>query len=686
MTQQKTVPRPALTGRVPQTGRKSTFRPEIQGLRSLAVLMVMTYHIWFGRVSGGVDVFLLVSALLMTLQFVGRYEQGRPAGLIKHWLHLFRRLLPAAVIVIVAVIVASVLFLPRTRWLEVIHQGWASLFYAENWLLQSQATDYYASNRGLASPFQHFWSLSIQGQVFILWPLLFAAAAVAARRFRLSYRALLCCVFGLVFVISLTYSIASTAANQSEAYFDTPARLWEFALGTLVALALPSLRLPRSWRVVLGWLGIVAMLSCGILLNVQASFPGFVALWPTLAAACVIAAGQTGSKLGVDRILSSGPLVRLGDMSYALYLWHWPVLVISLAATGRDRAGPITGAVIVAVSMMLAYLTTRFIEKPWRGWQWPEVRRWRALTAIVAALAVAAVPLAGFQTNLHFENQAELAKAARNNPGAQALLPDFVNHADADAGLLPAPERLGLDWASLPQPCSGDLKPQDPLLQGVCGQNGQTEDGAKTVLVLGDSHAEQWLPSITPVSDAKGWRLYAMLKGGCKPSTTDQHESADCDHFNAAATAEVKRNPPDAIVVVGTAASPSSPRETLIPGLESSLKTWTDQGIGVVLLRDNPRFGFNMADCVVTKGANAQECRPARDGLFAAASPFESLDGTMPGVVSLDMTDLICNATECPGVVGNTFVYLDDNHLSRTYAASMAAEFRERLLSATGWN
>lgn len=684
MTQQKSLPRPAAAGGAARAGRKTTFRPEIQGLRSLAVLMVMTYHIWLDRVSGGVDVFLLVSAFLMTLQFVGRYEQGRPSGLLKHWLHLFRRLLPAAVVVVVAVIAASVLFLPRTRWLEVIHQGWASLFYAENWLLQSQATDYYASNRGLASPFQHFWSLSIQGQVFILWPLIFAGAALLARRFGLRYRALLCYVFALVFISSLIYSIVVTAANQTEAYFDMPARLWEFALGTLVALALPSLRLPRYWRVALGWLGVVAMLSCGILLNVQASFPGSIALWPTLAAACVIVAGQTGSKLGVDRFLSSGPLVRLGDMSYALYLWHWPLLVIALDVTDKDRAGPITGAVIVAVSMMLAYLTTRFIEKPWRGWLWPELRRRRAFTAIVAALAVATVPLAGLQITLYFQNQAELAKAVRNNPGAKALLPDFVNQADADAVLLPAPERLGLDWASLPQSCSGKLQPQDPLLQSDCNQNGQTDAGAKTVLVLGDSHAEQWLPSITPVSDTKGWRLYAMLKGGCKPSTSDQHESADCDHFNAAVTAEVKRNPPDAIIVVGTAASPSSPRETLIPGLESSLKTWTDQGIGVVLLRDNPRFGFNIANCVATKGANAQECRPARDSLFAATSPLDSLQA--PGVAAVDMTDLICTATECPGVVGNTFVYMDDNHLSRTYSASMAPMFQERLLSATGWD
>ncbi|MFM9429177.1 peptidoglycan/LPS O-acetylase OafA/YrhL [Arthrobacter sp. MP_2.3] len=686
MTEQTRLLTPVPLASPSRPGRAPGFKPEIQGLRSLAVLMVMTYHIWFGRVSGGVDVFLLVSAFLMTLQFVGRYYDGRPTALLKHWLHLFRRLIPAAAVVVAAVVAASVLFLPRTRWLDVIGQGWASLFYSENWLLQAQATDYNASNHGLASPFQHFWSLSIQGQVFILWPLIFVGAALTARHFRLKYRALLCYIFALVFVVSLTRSMAFTAANQTEAYFDTPARLWEFALGSLVALALPSFRIPRSWRVWLGWLGLVAMLSCGFVLDVQASFPGSIALWPTLAAACVIVAGQTGSKFGADRFLSTGPLVRLGDMSYALYLWHWPVLVISLAWTGRDSAGPLTGAVVIAVSLALAYLTTRFIEKPWRQWRWPELKRRRAVIAITAALTVAAVPLAGLQINLYFENQAVLAKAAQNNPGAPALLPGFVNQAEADAVLLPAPENLGKDWASLPHPCKGTLEPQDSGLRDECFENGQTDPGARTVLVLGDSHAEQWLPAMTPVSTEKGWRLYAMLMGGCKPSTTNQHQNAECESFNTKVTAEVERNPPDAIVVVGTAAAPSSPGERLIPGLKSSLEAWKKLGIDVVLVRDNPRFGFNMADCVVTKGVDARECRPSRESLFAEASPFEMLGEAAPGVATIDMTDLICEPTDCPGAVGNMFVYLDDNHMSRTYTATMAPMFRERLLAGTEWD
>ena len=307
--------------------RKPTFRPEVQGLRALAVLMVVTYHVWLGRVSGGVDIFLLVSAFLLTLSFVRKAESGKPFGLLAHWLHLFKRLLPAAVVVILGVLAGTWLILPQGRWPQVLDEAWASLLYSQNWLLADLSVDYYAQDHAGASPLQHFWSLSIQGQVFILWPLVFSATAVVLAGLRrvprlhwLTYRGLLALVFGTVFAVSLAYSIDQTATNQAYAYFDTRARLWEFALGSLLALALPYLKPGRVLRVALGWVGLAAMVSCGLVLTVDRSFPGYVALWPTLAAAAIIVAGQSGSRYGVDRLLSSRPAVALGDNSYALYL------------------------------------------------------------------------------------------------------------------------------------------------------------------------------------------------------------------------------------------------------------------------------------------------------------------------------------------------------------------------------
>ncbi|GAP55485.1 putative peptidoglycan O-acetyltransferase YrhL, partial [Arthrobacter sp. Hiyo6] len=365
----------------PEESAGTGYRPEVQGLRALAVLMVVTYHVWLGRVSGGVDIFLLISAFLLTLSFMRKVESGKPLRLISHWLHLFKRLLPAAVVVILGVLVGTWAILPQSRWPDVLEQAWASLLYRQNWLLADSAVDYYAQDHSGASPLQHFWSLSIQGQVFILWPLVFAGAALlrkAVRRWTsISYRQLATLAFGAIFVASFIYSVDRTATNQAYAYFDTRARLWEFALGSLLALALPYLKPGKILRVVLGWAGVAAMISCGLLLTVDRSFPGFVALWPTLAAAAIIVAGQSGSRFGADRLLTWKPLVALGDNSYALYLWHWPLLVLALAGAGIAAPSLGQGLGIVAISVVLAVLTTRYVEKPLREWHWPQRGVWR---------------------------------------------------------------------------------------------------------------------------------------------------------------------------------------------------------------------------------------------------------------------------------------------------------------------
>ncbi|WP_144671171.1 acyltransferase family protein [Arthrobacter sp. U41] len=681
-----TLVSPRETGARHRSRRATKFRPEIQGLRSLAVLMVVTYHIWFGRVSGGVDVFLLISAFLMTLQFMGRYESGSQMALIKHWLHLFRRLLPAAALVILSALAASYLLLPRTSFPDVVSQSWASLFYVENRVLQADAVDYYAADHATASPLQHFWSLSIQGQVFILWPLIFAGAAFLARRYRLRYRALLSYIFAGIFLASLAFSVFFTATSQTQAYFDTGSRLWEFALGTLLALFLPGLAfLSRPVRVFLGWAGVLAMLSCGFILDVEGAFPGFAALWPTLAAGCVILAGQTQSRWGVDRLLSAGPLVKLGDNSYALYLWHWPVLVLALAWSGKEQAGWLSGSVIIAVSLGLAFLTTRFVERPWRSWAWPEARRRRAALAVALCIAVVAAPLTAIQLRQHSQAQAVLAQAERNNPGALALLPGFVSRADSDTALLPIPALLPNDWATLGGPCSDDLEPVNVTLRRSCGQNEAPADAAKTVLVLGDSHAQQWLAAVDAVGKQNGWRVYSLLKGGCRFSVQAESTGSDCQRFNAAVRDEVTANPPDAIITVGTVAAPSSPAERLTPGLEATAAYWNERAVDVVAIRDNPRFNFNIAECVVDKGPGSPDCLRAQRDLLAAKSPLAALEGRVQGLAAVDMTDLICDGKTCPGVVGNTYVYKDNNHLSRSYVASMSSIFGQRLFESTGW-
>jgi len=671
--------------------RAASFRPEVQGLRALAVLMVVAYHVWLGRVSGGVDIFLLISAFLLTLSFVRKAETGRPFGLLGHWLHLFKRLLPAAVVVILGVLAGTWLILPQGRWPQILDQAWASLLYRQNWLLADTAVDYYAQDHAGASPLQHFWSLSIQGQVFILWPLIFAAAAgilAALRRLPacagMTYRGLLGIGFGAVFAVSLAYSVEQTAGNQAYAYFDTRARLWEFALGSLLALALPYLKPGKALRVVLGWAGLVGMVSCGLLLTVDRSFPGFVALWPTLSAAAIIVAGQTGSRYGVDRVLSSKPAVALGDNSYALYLWHWPVLVLALAATGVEAPNLIQGLGIVGASVLLAILTTRFVEKPLRDWHWPKRRAWRTAVVIAACGAILAGPVSVWQTFLTAEETATAAQPRELTPGAAALTPGIEANPAPAARIIPGPSALDNDWAGIQTPCVGSNATDDPILEG-CRQEIPEGGGTKRIVVLGDSHSQQYLGALAPIAAAKGWELVTLLMPACRFGAESDTRTAECNAYNRASTDYVLEHRPDAVFTVASLTHEEAPFETEVPGYLDGIRPIADAGIEILGIRDNPRFTFNMPECVQRNGADAPECNPPLAESLVEPSPLENYRGKVDGLHLMDMSDFICARGVCPAVVGNVYVYKDDNHLSRTYAESMIPMFEQRLLAATGW-
>lgn len=644
--------------------------------------MVVTYHVWFGRVSGGVDVFLLISAFLMTLQFTGRHERREPFALLKHWLHLFRRLFPAAVTVIVATLAASYLVLPRTRWLDIIEQGWASLFYSKNRLLQKQGVDYYANDHSLASPLQHFWSLSIQGQVFILWPLIFVLAAWAAHRFRLSFRRLLFYVFFAVFLGSLAYSIHLTATNQVQAYFDTGARLWEFALGTLVALLLPSLRLPRLTRIVVGWVGLIAMLACGILLDVQAAFPGIAALWPTLAAALIIAAGQTQSVAGVDRFLSSKPLVKLGEMSYALYLWHWPVLVIALAWSGKEHAGWLSGTVIILVSLILAHFTTRFIETPWREWKWPEVKRRRAVLAVMLVVSVAAVPLALWRYQIMQSSSiSSIGLDDPRYPGARAASENYRLTPDPRARPVPKLEVIAGEWPDFPEPCRGGGENVNVCTNGITA-------GTKHIVILGSSHAHVLNTPILMMAEKYNWGVTSLTKGFC-PLTTETGPAItdECRGFNEENIQRVLDTKPDLVVTISTRTNADpTVAETLDDAWVNEVRKLNEAGIPVVGVRDTPRMPGHVPTCLEQNPKDPGSCGGRLAENFSAVSPTEAVAAHLPDTHFLDFTRYFCPDESCPAIIGNVVVYKDDNHVTRSYMLTLAPFIEREFLAATGWS
>ncbi|WP_026455518.1 acyltransferase family protein [Saccharomonospora iraqiensis] len=652
------------------------FRPELQGLRALAAALVVVYHVWLGRVSGGVDVFFLISGFLITGQLFRAQARGgirfRPM-----WGRMIKRLFPAALTVLLATMAASVLLLPEHRWFQTIKEVVAAALYLENWQLAADSVDYFAQN-STASVVQHFWSLSIQGQFYLVWPLLVAVVALAAHRLGRGLRGSLLAALSTVLVISLAYSVWLTAVNQPLAYFTSLTRVWEFALGGLLALLISSIVLPRGLRILMGWVGVAALVACGLVLHVGRSFPGYAALWPTLAAALVLLAGATGSRVGADRFLSSRPLAYLGNVSYALYLWHWPVLLFYLAVRDQEEVGLRGGAGVIGLSLLLAVFTYHFIESPVRESRIGVTTRWGAYRFGVAALAPVLVAAGAWQ--LVSVQRASFAYDGTDHPGAQAL---------ATGGpILDLERSIVPPFAAVPDEFknhdSENCRRKEDFNELQMCVVGPHENPTRRLVVIGDSHAQQLVAGLAPGAEANDWQITTMLKGGCPLTSTSTH--AGCAAWNQWAVDEIIEMEPDAVVTVATRDVRVGLEEHTPDGYVQQWRRITEAGIPLVGVRDNPRFDFDPPECVQQHGPTASECERPRAELYAPEPPYARIPDLPEKVSFIDPSDYYCTDDRCPPVVGNVLVYIDDNHVTKTYMATLAPMLETRLTEALGWD
>ena len=657
---------------VDTAGRTARYRPELQGLRALAVALVVVYHVWFNRVSGGVDVFFLVSGFLLTGQLVRAVDRG-PIALRPLWGRMATRLLPVALTVLLATVVAAVLVLPEGRWFQTIREVAASALFLQNWQLAADAVDYAAQNN-TASVVQHFWSLSIQGQVFVAWPLLVVLVVLIARRAGADLREYLALALVGVGVTSFSYSVALTAADQPLAYFHTLTRLWEFAFGGLLALGVDRVSLSRATRTVLGWTGAVGLLLCGLVLQVGSVFPGYAALWPTTCAALVIAAGVTGSRWGVDRLLAARPAQYLGDLSYALYLWHWPVLVLYLVGRGRDAVGLRGGVLIIGTSLVLAVLTHHLVERPALRRAGP-----RPYRALAAGTALVLLTVAGWQIAAVHRITDVGRPGDSDHPGARALA-----GAVADPAVEPLPPMVSVyeDWVRIDH---WDCAPMARFPMDVCTQPVEYQP-ERRIVVVGDSHALQFAGALVPLAQQRGWQLISMVRGACPFSTASEvvFDDPDCLAWNGAAAAEIADLRPDGVVTLASRDVRTGLTEVTPPGFVEQWWRLHDLSIPVLAVRDNPRFDFSPPDCLQHLGRSAPGCGVERAAVYAPEPPWARLN-VPPNVSFLDLSDQLCNAVHCPAEIGNVLVYMDDNHLSASYAATIAPAVERHVAITLGW-
>ncbi|MFB8228986.1 acyltransferase family protein [Cellulosimicrobium sp. NPDC055967] len=695
-----TTPRHARSGAAGRsTGAATSYRHDLDGLRALAVLLVAVYHVWVHRVSGGVDVFLMLSGFFVAGGLLRSFARGTPVRLRTYLPRLARRLLPALVLVLAAVLVASAVLLPRTRWTGISGDVLGSLLYAENWRLAAAEQAYGAADVG-QSPLQHVWSLSVQGQLFVVLPVLLVLVWWAAGRAGIAAR--LAIVHATVVtgaVASFVYAVVAVRADQAFAYYDTLARAWEYLAGALLALLVTRVRLAGAWGVVAGWVGLALVVASGVLVDGAALFPGPATLVPLAGAALVVVAGTPDPRgiavapaWSVSRLLAWAPVARAGGYAYAFYLWHWPVLVFTIVL--RDRpVGWLAGVGVLGLSAVLAVLTKQLVEdvlrrdpRDARGATRTRPPRWvlRPLVAVVT-VTVAVVPLAWHAHVLSVQRsyQGTLQDVdVAAYPGALSVLEPGA-YAAAAADPVPAVEAVLEDTSRV-------------VLDGCMTGDGESdvkrcsygpEDAATVVALVGASHSEHWFAALEPIADRRGFRVVPVLKAGCLfLDPEDGDVDGECATWQRDAMDYVLSLEPDVVITTSTRPTKSDGPREVVP--DAYVRVWERlalDDVPVVAIRDNPWLPYWMPECATVHGSESDECAVAWEDVLDDVDPALDAVQELWNTTVLDLNDVLCPDRVCRPVQGNRFVYRDDNHLTATYAVTLSPVLDERLGVATGW-
>ncbi|HLS04184.1 MAG TPA: acyltransferase family protein [Actinomycetales bacterium] len=670
--------------------RPLNFRPELHGVRGIALALVVSYHLFAnGRVSGGIDIFLTITGFLFTASLLRRITEGEGRlDFGRHFTRIAQRILPPAVLVAVITAIAALLLLPSTRWLQALDEARASILYHENWQLIWSQLSYEAGGVG-TSPFQHFWSLSIQGQFHLIWPFVILGAVWWARRAKWSPYRVTAVVVALVFVASFAYANYLTVTQPAISYFHTATRLWQPALGGLVGLILPRIELGQTTRIICGWAGLFLIATAGLFLDGAAHFPGYQSLWPVVGLFLVLAGGYTGSRFAADRIFVWRPVTFIADISYALYLWHWPLFIFFLVLARVERVTAGQAALLLGVSIVLATLTTYGLERPLARVLKMVQRRRHILVGATGVLLLAGG--SAFAGSSYLEH----AQAASLDTGAI----DGLSHPGA---AVLAGNASGFETLALPYPPPRAIAADIPKIYGTgCTQTHRDEAGSDevltceheaenydpghdpTIVIVGGSKSGQWNPAFEFLADQHGWKVVTMDKGGCQFAFTadedpEPMQSHHCQSYNDQALKIITELEPSLVVTIATTARHQ--HESLPDGFIRAWRALDAADIPVLAIRDTPRFEWDVADCLAQNAYDGRVCGAPRSDVMPANFVDLAAKKQIPeNAALLDLTDYVCSSDYCEAVVGNIAVYRDMHHITVSYMETLAPLIEENL-------
>jgi peptidoglycan/LPS O-acetylase OafA/YrhL len=666
---------------------KSDYRNDIQGIRTLSAVIIMIYHIWLSKVSGGVDVFFVISGFLMggvLLRQVGRQGAFSFWGF---WGRAVLRITPSAYFVLLCTTFLAVYFLPSPLWEGFIDEVLYSSLHLENYKLIDVSTDYLSRDEP-PSPVQQFWALSVQIQFLIIFPFVFFLGAWwSSKKNNVNY---LKNVLLFVILLSFTYSIYITSVNPSAAYFSVFARFWEFLVGAYVALIVftVDLQFTKTTKNIVSLLALVLFFLMGLIIPSTLKFPGYISLVPVAIAVIFILIGSSKDTF-VYRFLSFPVFVRLGAFSFTIYLWHWPILVFAQHYLWTTELSLPQGFGVIALAILCAYITNFVIE---RGVKRLEISRVFTMY-IVGAGCFLPVFLFGF---LWQEDISELKKEARNakyvvTENYEKLIdPElfYSNNLIAAEKFIAIKERFPSSYRSR---CHQDMDKSAPI---YC-EYGDTDSGRSVVLV-GGSHAAQWLPIIDHLGKKYHFKVINITKMACPLGFTYASNPSCVEWNRLVIDAIVEHKPllvfasstrtydddvegvPDLYVEAWT--KPSDDVLEDVPDMY--VEAWTkiiSRNLRVIGIRDNPRFPFDVPTCLAQHSRNMNKCSIERNKVLSAVDPSLIFTQSLDGFETIDMSNTICDKTFCHGYYDNMIIYRDSNHLSPDYVLNIGREFEMKL-------
>jgi peptidoglycan/LPS O-acetylase OafA/YrhL len=682
-------------------------------MRAVAVILVVLFHAGLAALAGGyigVDVFFVLSGFLITGLLLDELRRTGTVSLTGFYARRARRLLPMSALVLVSTVALAHSYLAPIDFGSLLGDVRAATLYFSNWHFAAQSTNYMSDAN--KSPVLHYWSLSVEEQFYLVWPLLLLAVTAGRRRRWGTTVRRVSVGLAVLGIGSLALSIFTTASDGPWAYFGLHTRAWELSAGGALAVARPALaRLRASAAGVVGWAGLGMVIASALLYGADTPFPGWAALLPVGGAVLLIGAGAAPHlRWSASSLLSVRPITYVGRISYSWYLWHWPLLVFAAhrfgstpevegGDSGQAASLPVLPTVAtVLLSLVLAVACHHLLESPVRRARWLITSQGRSLVMGAAATLVVVLAAAiGLAPNTLLPHTFASRAFATAQGGQQSV----TATRSTPVILAESPITARNDKPRGTEACFVEVftisKAGGPCIFG-------DRSATRTMVLLGDSQAEQWIPAMNAYGRSHHWKVYLWAKISCPFNDVPiwltaykgdytacqrwrENVYAAISHLDRVDVAVLSRGRSYVAMVIKRDGRKSSVR-TVEPYWRDGTRRTLDRLAGVtnhvVLLHSTPGASSDVPACLSQHTDNPSACDfPAVAGTGDVLFAAERKAALPTGAQVVDLTAEICPSDPCPVVApSGVIIYRDEHHLTATFARSLAEQFGQMIVQA----